>query len=178
MKRSTVACLFLTINLLTACGGGAGESPVIATTQKWCWSMQADSLQGTFTTNTISTANGLPSSGRYVITDASVYHSNYPDIEIGSVTNGIYVINQPKIAFVWNGSSVTSFTRSDGDSTNGFALGNGRGNGGNDGAYITFGINLQSADTAYLSLVSLFSDTTTTPSITPVGVTGKCPGQS
>ncbi len=167
-----------TSTLLAACGGGSGENQSIEPTQKWCWSMQSDSLKGTFTTNKISTVNGAPSSGNYVLTDASVYESAYSDIEIGSVANGMYVINQPNISIVWNGNTVTSFTRADGMLTNGFSLGNGIGHGGNDGAYIVFEIRLQAADTAYLSRVSIFSDTSTTPSVSPVGVTGKCPGQT
>ena len=140
------------IVLLAGCGGGGGGSDTATISpQKWCWSMQSGNVKGTFTTNGISTVNGVPSAGNYILTDASIYRSTFSDIEIGSVSNGMYVINQPKISFLWDGSAITNFSRQNGDSTNGFVLGNGLGNAGNDGAYIGFDINYQLADSAYLS---------------------------
>lgn len=160
---------------LVSCGG-SGTSTI--SPQKWCWSMQSGNVKGTFTTNGISNVNGVPSAGNYILTDASIYRSTFSDIEIGSVSNGMYVINQPKVSIYWDGSSVTNFSRSNGEYgyTNGFSLGNGVGNSGNDGAFITFGIGGHYADTAYLSRVSIFSDSTT-PSVTPVDSTGKCSGE-
>ena len=167
----------IVIVLLAGCGGGGGGSDTATISpQKWCWSMQSGNVKGTFTTNGISTVNGVPSAGNYILTDASIYRSTFSDIEIGSVSNGMYVINQPKISFLWDGSAITNFSRQNGDSTNGFVLGNGLGNAGNDGAYIGCDINYQLADSAYLSRVSIFSELTT-PSVSPVGTSGKCSGE-
>jgi hypothetical protein len=160
--------------LLAGCGGGSDTATI--SPQKWCWSMQSGNVKGTFTTNGISNVNGVPSAGNYILTDASIYRSTFSDIETGSVSNGMYVIIQPKISFLWDGSAITNFSRQNGEYTNGFILGNGVGNSGNDGAFITFGIGGHYADTAYLSRVSIFRDSIT-PSVTPVDSTGKCSGE-
>lgn len=167
----------MSLVVLASCGGGGGETSPISP-QKWCWSMQSDHLKGTFTTNGSLKTNVNPSAGNYVLSDSSIYYSTFSDIEIGSVSTGMYVINQPKVSFYWDGSAVTNFSRQNGEFgyTNGFSLGNGLGNAGNDGAYIVFAIDYQSADTAYLSRTSIFSDPLT-PNVSPVGASGKCSGE-
>ena len=171
--------LSISLVLLAGCGGGGGSDTATVSPQKWCWSMQSGNVKGTFTTNGSSTVNGAPSAGNYILTDASIYQSTFSDIEIGNVSTGMYVINQPKISFLWDGSTITNFSRQNGEYgyTNGFSLGNGSGNSGNDGAYIVFGINYQLADSAYLSRVSIFSELTT-PSVSPVDTSGKCSGET
>lgn len=178
------------VALISSCGGG-GESTVASTPapapaptpapapepvvyKKWCWSMQSDTLRGTFVTAESVNGNGTASAGTYTITDMSVVQTAFSDIEVGSISNGVYAFgSQPQYQIVWDGSAVTGFWRDSGFYTNGFALNNGA-NG--SGAYIIFDIGYQAAFPFYLSPTTIFS-AAITPTLLPVGSTGKCPGE-
>jgi hypothetical protein len=178
--------------LISACGGGVDSTtastpapppeptpaptpePTPVVYNKWCWSMQSDTLRGTFVTAQSVNGDGTAEAGAYTVTDMSVVQTAFPDIEVGSISNGIYAFGtQPDYQIIWSGSEVTGFWRQNGLFTNGFAITNGM-NG--SGAYITFGIDYQSAEPFYQSPVLIFS-APITPTISPVGSTGKCTGE-
>lgn len=146
-----------------------------AVSGKWCWSMQSDSLRGTFSTVGTVPGDGTAAAGLYTINDASIYQSSFPDIEIGSTNNGTYRFgNQPAYQISWNGTSVAGFWRANGTLTNGIGLFNGV---SGSGAYIVFGIDYQSASAVSDDSGPIFL-TSTTPDVTPVGASGLCPGEA
>jgi len=145
-----------------------------AVTGKWCWSMQSDSLRGTFSTVGTVPGDGTAAAGLYTINDASIYQSSFPDIEIGSINNGTYRFGtQPAYQINWNGTAVAGFWRANGTLTNGFSVYNGV---SGSGATILFAIDRQSAN-AELDGRTIFS-TSTTPDVTPVGASGLCQGEA
>lgn len=163
------------IALISACGGGgdsATSTPVVY--NKWCWSMQSDTLRGTFITAQSVNGDRTARAGTYTVTDMSVVQTAFSDIEVGSISNGIYAFgSQPEYQIVWDGNAVIGFWRQSGVYTNGLGIFNGA-NG--SGAYILFDINYQAADPFYQSPTDIFSSTIT-PTLSPVGSTGKCPGE-
>ena len=181
-KTMKIAVASSLVVLISACGGG-GDSSVASTPaptpapvvySKWCWSMQSDALRGTFITAESVNGNGTASAGTYTITDMSVVQTAFPDIEVGSVSNGIYAFgSQPQYQIVWSGSAVTGFWRDNGLLTNGLAMFNGV---GGSGAYIIFDIGYQDASPFYQSPTNIFS-APITPTLVPVGSTGKCQGE-
>lgn len=135
--------------------------------------MQGGNLTGTFTTSQTVNGDGTADSGTYTLTDASVYSSTYPDIEVGSISDGTYAFgSQPDYRFRWDGASVTEFSRMNEAYTNGFGIDNGQ---GGSGATLGFGISYQRAATSIYG-TEIFQSSVT-PSLTPVGASGLCPGQ-
>ena len=172
MKIFKYAVAAASVALFTACGGGGGSSTPVAI-NKWCWSMQSDTLLGTFTTRESLSGNGTAPSGTYTITDLSVVQSVFPEIELGSISNGVYAFgSQPEYQIIWNGTAVTGFWRESGGYTNGLGMFNGA---NDSGAYIVFDINYQNADTMNLG-ISIFQSSIT-PTVVPVGSSGSCPGE-
>lgn len=175
-----ITAALLVAALISACGGGGDSTaastpaPAPAVYGKWCWSMQSGALRGTFLTAESVNGDGTARAGTYTVTDMGVVQTAFPDIEVGSISNGIYAFgSQPQYQIVWDGSAVTGFWRASGLYTNGFAMDNGA-NG--SGAYILFGIDFQDAFTVLYG-VNIFSSQIT-PSLAPVGSTGQCPGET
>lgn len=176
LKAMKTAAALSVLAFISACGGGGDSAPASATVtyNKWCWSMQSDTLRGTFVTAESVNGDGTARAGTYTLTDMSVVQSAFPDIEVGSISNGIYAFgSQPEYQIVWSGSAVTGFWRQSGFYTNGLAMWNGA---NRSGAYIIFDINYQEALPYYQSSTVIFS-ATTTPTLLPVGSTGRCPGE-
>jgi len=174
VMKTAVALIVLA--LISACGGGGDSTttPTPVVYNKWCWSMESDTLRGTFVTAQSVNGDGTAGAGTYTITDMSVVQTPFPDIEVGSISNGVYAFGtQPEYQIAWSGSAVTGFWRDSGLLTNGFAMWNGA-NG--SGAYILFDINIQGATTFYQSPTVIFFQPIT-PTLVPVGSTGKCPGE-
>jgi len=141
----------------------------------WCWSMQSDTLLGTFTTDGTAPGDGSASAGTYNLTGFSVYESNFPDIEVGSIANNTYAFgSQPSYQIIWNGAEVTGFYRDSGALTNGFGIFNGP---GNSGAYLVFDIDYQSAQPTYIPTSPPIFLTSITPSLFPQPAGGQCPGE-
>ena len=160
------------VALLAACGGGGDPTPVVY--NKWCWSMQSDTLRGTFVTAQSVNGDGTAGAGTYTVTDMSVVPTAFPDIEVGSISNGIYAFGtQPEYQIIWGGSTVNGFWRQSGFYTNGLGMFNGA-NG--SGAYIVFDINHQQATLDNESPTTIFI-ASVTPTLSPVGSTGKCSGE-
>ena len=136
--------------------------------------MQSDTLRGTFTTDGTAPGDGSASAGTYNLTGFSVYESNFPDIEVGSIADNTYEFGtQPQYQIIWNGTAVTGFYRKSGTLTNGLGIFNGP---GDAGAYIIFHIGFQSADTTYSGGTNIFTSSVT-PSLEPVPSSGRCPGE-
>ena len=138
--------------------------------------MQGGALKGTFTTTGTTPGDGTAPAGTYNLTDASVYESSFPDIEVGSIADGTYAFGvQPQYQIIWNGTNPTGFYRSSGSLTNGFAMYNGA---SGSGATLTFEVNYQSAETTYLLGGTQIFQSNTTPSVTPAPASGLCAGQT
>jgi hypothetical protein len=92
----------------------------------WSWSMQGV-ITGTFTTNAPS--GGMTganiASGSYTVSDFAVLTSSIgggTEAPVGSISNLTYSIDNPSIAFIWDGSAATQFSRNTGLFANGFAI--------------------------------------------------------
>jgi hypothetical protein len=92
----------------------------------WSWSMQGV-ITGTFTTNAPS--GGMTganiASGSYTVSDFAVLTSSIgrgTEAPVGSISNLTYSIDNPRIAFIWDGSDVNQFSRNTGNFINGFAI--------------------------------------------------------
>lgn len=113
--------------LLTLFASFFVATPVMAVTQIcWSWSMQGV-ITGTFTTNAPSggMTGATIASGSYTISDFAVLTSNIgggTEAPVGSTSNLTYSVDNPSIAFFWDGSAVTQFSRNNGAFTNGFAI--------------------------------------------------------
>lgn len=141
-----------------------------ASASEWCWSMDGGNVKGAFTASGSATSGGVAPSGTYTLTDASVISSTYPEIEVGSISNGTYAFgSQPDYRFNWSGSVVTQFSRASGTHTNGFSIDNGF---GGTGAYLGFNIGWQRGATSVYG-VTLFTSSVT-PTLSPAP-TGGCP---
>ena len=147
---------------------------------KWCWSMQSGTLRGTFTTDGTMPGDGTAAGSSYTITDMTVFQSSFPDIGIGSISNGIYAFGtQPAYQIIWSGAAVTGFWRNvggpGGTYTNGLAVSNGS---SGSGANLGFGINFQQGKTnSSYSGTTIFSSSVT-PSLSPVPASGLCAEES
>jgi hypothetical protein len=102
----------------------------------------------------------------------SVVQSAFPDIELGSISNGVYAFHVPEYQIVWNGTAVTGFWRGSGRFTNGFIITNGA---NNSGATVVFGIPYQLAEETREGL-RIFQSSVT-PTVVPVGASDSCPGE-
>lgn len=141
----------------------------------WCWSMQLNTLRGTFTTDGTAPGDGTAPSGTYNLTGASVYETAYADIEVGAIANNTYAFGgQPSYQIIWNGAEVTGFYRDSGALTNGFGIFNGP---GDSGAYLLFDIDSQSAQPPYIPTSPPVFSTNVTPSLFPQPAGGQCPGE-
>lgn len=56
----------------------------------WCWSMQSDTLRGTFTTDGTAPGDGSAPAGSYNLTGFAVYESAFTEIEVGSIARTTY----------------------------------------------------------------------------------------
>jgi len=110
-KRITL----LTAAVLLLVAGSAHASIV------WDWSNAGTGTEtGTFTTDG-DLLGGLATAGTYNVTDFSL-DTTSTTLALGSVSGGQFVINQPDVGFVWDGSAPTQFFRDSGGLTNGFAF--------------------------------------------------------
>ena len=138
--------------------------------------MQGGALKGTFTTSGTTPGDGTAPAGTYNLTDASVYESSFPDIEVGSISDGTYAFGtQPQYQIIWNGTSPTGFYRSSGSLTNGFGMYNGA---SGSGAFLVFEIDYQRADTTYLLGGTRIFFSRTTPALFPALAGGRCSPES
>ena len=143
---------------------------------KWCWSMQGGALKGTFTTTGTTPGDGTAPAGTYNLTDASVYESAFPDIEVGSIADGTYRFGtQPQFQIIWDGTSPTGFYRDSGNLTNGFGIYNGA---SGSGAFLSFDVGYQRAATTNAFGGTQIFQSNTTPSVTPAPASGLCAGQA
>lgn len=136
--------------------------------------MQSDGVQGTFLTVETVPGSGVADAGVYTLRDFSVYQSSFSGLDVGSVSNGTYVFgSQPSYQFQWSGTGVTQFLRDSGNLSNGFSVYNGA---GGTGAQISFDKDYQYAIKLPTS-PSYFFVQFATPRLSPIGASGKCPGE-
>ena len=100
--------LFLTVTLVSITS--AAPTGAVSTGVCWAWNMD-DKATGNFLTD--GSHDGVTAvADTYTLIDFKVNSSIYPTVEVGSISDGTYIIGyQPPISFVWSGTAPTVFQR-------------------------------------------------------------------